>query len=112
MCKLLTEPTSHVAAERDRIEVARDFVEVNERIWPFLSVTDEYAANHAAARAIEELSSDFGEEDITAFSFVILQVDYAFEIVELSMAAPIEVIDTLQMLLDTRDQVQRRLFPF
>ena len=72
MCKLLIEPTSHTAAERDRIEVARDFVEVDDRIWPFLPATDEYVANHAAARAIEELSSDFGEEDTATFFFVIL----------------------------------------
>ena len=107
--KLLQEPTSHSFPDRDRVEHAREFLEGEGRLWPYVPATDQFAVQRAAERdQTTDAASTDGESD---FTFFLHKLDFVPETVVLSLVPPIEVYDALEQLQDVRDQAHRHLYP-
>ncbi|CAE7285354.1 unnamed protein product, partial [Symbiodinium necroappetens] len=108
--KLLTEPESNSLPSRDRVEAARDFVEGEGRVWPFLPAHDPHALQRIAERAEEEAQT-LDSEEAAEFTMCLLTPGYLMEEVVIALVPPAEVPDALQLTQDARDPVRRRLFP-
>ena len=108
--KLLTEPESHSLSARDLVEAARDFVEGEGRVWPFLPAHDPHALQRIAERAEDEAQT-LGSEEAAEFTMCLLTPGYVMEEVVITLVPPAEVPEALQLTQDARDQVRRRLFP-
>ena len=107
--KLLQEPTSHSLPDRDRVEQAREFLEGEGRLWPYVPATDQFAVQRAAERdQTTDAASTDGESD---FTFFLHKLDFVPETVVLSLVPPIEVYDALEQLQEVRDQAHRHLYP-
>ena len=66
--KLLQEPTSNSLPERDRVEHAREFLEGEGRLWPYVPAADQFAIQRAAERdQTTDAASTDGESDFTFF---------------------------------------------
>ncbi|CAE7332986.1 unnamed protein product, partial [Symbiodinium sp. CCMP2456] len=107
---LLAEPESNSFVERDRVEQARDFVEGEGRVWPYLQAGDAFALQRAAERVRTDSESDSGavEADL---AFWLLTPEYVLETVVVTLTPPADAQQALEAVQELREPVRARLFP-
>ena len=111
MSKLLSEPTSHSAAERERVEVARDFVEDDGRPWPYVPSDDPFALQ-GVLNQDDDLEHDMEVGVGATFVVGLLAPEYQIELVSLTLAAPVSLEEAFLAIQETRDPISARLFPW